>query len=119
MSLKSFVSGNTPLQSVKVAGVTAANSAIILPANAFIQSIIVVGNNANAITGGLKFGTTGGGVDIVAAMPVAGSTIQQITDALLLKRLFSQSATQQIFFDAVTLWNSANVDVRILYNQLS
>lgn len=88
---------------------------LVLPAKGVLLGVFIKNNNGNAITGGLKFGTTNGGVDIVAALAVAGSFIGHTFDAALLKRFFSTSATQQIFIDAVTLWNSANVDVSIPY----
>lgn len=103
---------------LKVSGVVAANAALVLPANALIDYIIVNNTTANAITGGLKFGTSAGATDITVAVAVAGNALIFITDALLLKRIFSTSATQQIFFDTVTLWNSASVDVTIIYKQL-
>lgn len=103
---------------LKVSGVVAANSALVLPANALIDYVIVNNTTANAITGGLKFGTTAGAVDITTAVAVAGNALIFITDALLLKRIFSTTATQQIFFDAVAAWNSASVDVTIIFKQL-
>jgi hypothetical protein len=103
---------------LKVAGAVAANSALVLPANALIDYVVVLNTTANAITGGLKFGTTAGATDITVAVAIAGNALIFITDALLLRRIFSTSATQQIFFDAVAAWNSASVDVTIVYKQL-
>ncbi len=98
--------------------VTSANSSIIMPANSVIDYIIVKNNTANAITGGLKFGTTAGATDIVAALAVGASALVFVLDAVLLLRIFSTSATQQIFIDAVAAWNSASVDITIVYKQL-
>lgn len=98
--------------------VVAANSSITMPVNSIIDYIIVKNNTANAITGGLKFGTTVGATDIVAALAVAGSSLIFVLDAALLLRIFSTSATQQIFIDAVVAWNSASVDITIVYKQL-
>ena len=109
------VLGSVPTTRSKVAGVVAANSAITLPANALIDSIIVKNNTANAVTGGLKFGTTNGGVDIAAALAVGANALVTITDAALLLRYFSATVAQQIFIDAVAAWNSANVDITIVY----
>jgi hypothetical protein len=88
-------------------------SSFIVPARKIIDRVIVTNNNGNAITGGLKFGTTNGGIDVVAALAVAGNSISVISDATLLKRLFSRTLDQAIFFDTVTLWNSANVDIYV------
>lgn len=102
----------------KLTAVVAANSAIVLPANSVIDYIIVKNNTANAITGGLKFGTTSGAVDIVAALAVGANALTFVLDAALLLRIFSTTATQQIFIDAVAAWNSASVDITVVYKQL-
>ena len=117
--LLGMTQGNCPTVLVRALGLTAANSSIILPANAVIDFIVLINNNANAVTGGLKIGTTLAGSDIVAAQAVAGNSINVVSDAALLKRMFSQTATQQIFVDAVSAWNSANVDLKICYSQFS
>lgn len=97
----------------RVAGITSANSSITLPAGMAILKLCVVNNNANTITGGLKFGTSSGGTQIVVALPVAGSARVCVPDASLLLPMFATA--QQVFIDAVTAWNSANVDVTIWY----
>lgn len=116
--MPSFAPPSVPINKIKLTGVTAANSAISIPANGLVDYIIVNSTNANAITGGLKFGTTAGAIDVCAAMAVAGNSLTYVTDALLLKRIFSTSASQQLFFDAVTLWNGASVDVTVVYKQI-
>lgn len=107
------------IRKLTAAGLTIADSSMTLPANAYIQRIIVKNNTANAVTGGLKFGTTNGGVDIMAALAVGASVLVTDIGTGLLKSLFSLTATQQIFIDAVAAWNSANVDVTIIYVQLT
>jgi hypothetical protein len=106
------------LQRITLNGQTAANN-FILPANCVLREILVFNTTANAITGGLKFGTTSGATDIAAALAVAASLTSFLTDALMLKRYFSPTAIQQIFFDAVVSWNSANVNINILYENLN
>lgn len=106
------------LQKITLTAQTAAGN-FILPANCVIREILVFNTTANAITGGLKFGTTAGATDIAAALAVAASVTAFLTDALMLKRFFSPTATQQIFFDAVVAWNSANVNITILYENLN
>lgn len=102
-----------PTQRIFLPGLTTANSSTILPARAIISQIFAVNNTGNAVTGGLKFGTTNGGVDIVAALTVAAS-VASPPATLLLPRFATQ---QQIFIDAAISWNSANVDITILYVQ--
>ncbi len=101
------------MQRIVLSGVISATSAA-LPANSYISQIFVKNNSANAVTGGLKFGTASGGVDIVAALPVAAS-VYTVPASLLLSRF---PAAQTIFIDAVAAWNSANVDITIVYGQL-
>lgn len=116
--MPSFVPPAVQFSTIKLTGITAANSAIVIPARCIVDDIVVMNTNGNAITGGLKFGTTAGAADVCASVAVAGSSVGYITDALMLKRLFSTSASQQLFFDAVTLWNGASVDVTVVYKQL-
>lgn len=112
------VASNVGTNSIKLVGIVAANSGAVIPINGYIQQIIIVNTTANAITGGLKFGTSAGATDVAAAVAVGANAITFITDALLLKRWFSASAAQTIFFDTVTLWNSASVNVTIVWGQL-
>lgn len=102
--------GGNPTQIDYVRGVTSAGT-WTRPANARLSRIYVKNNNANAITGGLKFGTSVGGVDIVAALAVGASVS---VDAAPLLSLMSAAAST-VFFTAVTAWNSANVDVAFEY----
>lgn len=117
----SFPTSNQPnfnmQQDISLLTQTAAAS-FFLPPSAYITGLMVQNKTANAITGGLKFGTTAGGVDIVAALAIAGSAFGFVTDALMLKRFFSAAAAQQIFYDAVVSWNSASVQIDVMYNQL-
>ena len=99
--------------------ITGANSSIVLPANAYILGIQVENLTANAVTGGLKIGTTAGGVDVVAALTVGASAKTFVLDAALLLRFFSSTAPQTIYLDAVTAWNSAKLNVRVIYTVLA
>lgn len=104
------------VSSLKATSVTAANSTMVLPGRSYIMAIAVVNNTGNAITGGLKFGTTSGATDIVVALTVGANATTFIADAAILKRTFLSS--QQLFFDAVASFNSANVDVTVYYAPL-
>lgn len=110
----SFV-GAPVVRRVLLSNVSAANSALTLPARVKMLGAYVHNQTANAVTGGLKFGTTNGGVDIIAALAVAGVVDNVSADISLLK--VSWAATQQIFIDAVTSWNSAVVDIVIEYQE--
>lgn len=108
---------STQVGKLQAFAVTAANSALILPANAQILNIIVTNTTGNAITGGLKIGTTAGATDIATALAVGANGFVSLGTNLL-KSIFSSSATQQIFIDAVGSWGSASVTITIPYIQL-
>lgn len=96
----------------------AADSTATIPAGHYIQHIFIENTTANAITGGVKIGTTAGGIDILVALAVGASAITFVTDALLLKRWFSTSADQTIYIEDVTAWNSASLTVTIVLGRL-
>jgi hypothetical protein len=102
---------------VNIAAATIAGS-FVVPAGYMIQDVIIVNSTANAITGGLKFGTSGGAADVIAAQAVAGNAILNVADTALLKRFFSATANQTISYDAVTAWNSANVRIAVVLAQV-
>ena len=100
---------------------TTANSPV-LPANAYIEGIIIQETTGNAITGGIDIGTAGSSDQtIVAAFAIGANCVCAITDAALLKKVFPTSGTtgpaaQQIFFNAHTNWtDAASINVTILY----
>ena len=91
--------------------VTAANSAFTLPKGWMIEQIIYRNTTANAVTGGIKIGTTAGAADIVAAQAIGANAVGHVTAANILLRFFSATASQQIFIDAVTAWNAASLEL--------
>lgn len=97
---------------------TTANATVVIPAGQFITGIVFKGNNANAVTGGIKIGTSSGATDVVAAQAVAGNSLAMITDAALLKKVFSYSVDQTLYVQAVSAWNSANVDIVFIIGNL-
>ena len=100
---------------------TTANSPV-LPANAYIEGIIIQETTGNAITGGIDIGIAGSSdATIVSAFAIGANCVCAITDAALLKKVFPTSGTtgpaaQQIFFNAHTNWtDAASINVTILY----
>jgi hypothetical protein len=93
------------------------NGTLLVPKGYAIDQIIVNETSGNAVTGGIKIGTTSGATDVVVALAVAGNSLQVILDATLLKRMFSFSADQTLFVQTVTLWNSASVDIYVKLNR--
>jgi len=103
--------------SIAKTGITAQDFAsLVLPAGAYINQIVVANTTANAVTGGIKVGTTAGGTDVVAALTCAANCLTFVADASLSKRIFSATAAQTLSIDAVTGWNSASVDVTVFYS---
>lgn len=91
---------------------TAGSISSCVTAKYAITHIFIENTTANAITGGLKIGTTAGATDVVAAQAVGANALIVISDASILKRLFNTGSTAQtIYFDAVTSWNSASINI--------
>lgn len=101
-----------PMPRAAVIGATANTTVSIPPAHA-IDKVIVHNTTANAVTGGLRIGTSAAGTDVVVALTVGANALVHITDSALLKRVFSMTASQTLFLEAVTAWNSANLNVYI------
>ena len=102
----------------KVIKTLAANGTISVPAGHCIDFIAVNETNGADVTGGLRFGTTGGGTDIVAAFACAANSLNVIADSSILKRVFSVSAAQTVFIEAVVAWNGASVNVYVTFSRL-
>lgn len=102
----------------KLTGVTG-NTTTFIPAGYSIVQIHFVNNTTNAVTGGIRIGTTGGGTDVAVAIAVGASSIVSALDSAVLKKLFSTSAAQTLFLEAVVAWNSANLDIYFVIQQLT
>lgn len=92
----------------------AAAGNVAIPQYARITDITVRNQTANAVTGGIKFGTTNGGTDVIAALAVAASVVAR--DVSVLKTSYAAAGT--LYFDAVTAWNSAVVDIIVEWVEL-
>lgn len=95
----------------RLTAITDGTSGLSVPAGYFIDNISIQNTNANAITGGLKIGTTTGATDVLLAVAIGANAILKVPDALLLKTSFSTTAVQTLFVQTVTLWNSANINL--------
>jgi len=84
-----------------------------------IRDIFINNTTANAVTGGVKFGTTLGGTDVITAQAVGANGKVRVLDSDLSKSFFSTSAHQTIYFDAVTAWNSASLNLHIKLDRLN
>lgn len=97
------------VQSVAVAN--NANTTLVIPFGYMIFGCSMVESNSHAVTGGVKVGTTSGGADVVAAQTVNPLAAVGLTDAAILKKMFSATVDQTLFIQPVTSWNSAIVTV--------
>lgn len=89
-----------------------ANTTTSILAGWAIDNIFVVNTTANAVTGGIRIGTTAGGTDVLGATAVGGNAVLDVNSTLL-KRLFSTGSETTLYVEAVTAWNSASLNIRI------
>lgn len=95
---------------VAVIAATAAGS-FVVPAGHMIENIVITGNNGNAVTGGIKIGTSAGGTQVVTAQAVAANSLNVVPVANITLKLFSKTVDTTLYFDAVTAFASANIDI--------
>lgn len=86
---------------------------LTVPRNYCVEAIRVVNFTGNAMTGGLKIGTSAGATDVVAAQTIGAAGVYRIQEASILKNILSLSATSTLYFDAVTAWNGAVISLWI------
>lgn len=95
------------------------NTTVSIPAGYSILQIVVENTTGNAVTGGIRIGTTAGGVDVVTAIAVSANALFVITDTVLLKSIFSLSTDTTLYIETVTLWNSANLNIRFVLRKIN
>lgn len=122
----SHASSNTDLPAINYLGgensiilsaVTGDTTATIPPGYA-LRDIAIYNTTANAVTGGIKIGTTSGAVDVVAAQAVGANAYLLVPAADILLRLFSATASQTLFIQDVTAWNSASLNIVITLDRV-
>src|SRR6266700_3679556 len=97
-----------------IASGTASVALGILPANYYIEDIVLAEAARNAITGPINIGSSAGDNDIVAALAVGANALIVVPNASVLKRAFSTIAPTNLFVSAVTSWNGASINVKAL-----
>jgi hypothetical protein len=110
-----FTPGAVPINGVARALSKAAAFTIDIPQGARVRAIHVRNKTANAVTGGVKVGTTLGGTDVVAAGAVAASFVGTF---LPLISAVNTAAVRTLYFDAVTAFNSAVLDIAVEWEDL-
>lgn len=98
---------------------TTANTTAVIPAGYIIDAIVINNTTGNAVTGGIKIGTTSGGTDVVLALAVGANSLQTVPDATILKRVFSMSVDTTLYIQTVTLWNSASLDIYLTLQKVN
>lgn len=104
--MSSFGAAVSPVALPRLSAV-AANATFVLPAGCVLERVYIRNNTANAVTGGVRIGTTDGGVDVVVALAVGANGM--VDTASLLSLLASTATT--LYIQAVTLWNGASLDI--------
>jgi hypothetical protein len=94
--------------------VNTSNFTMTVPAGQQIIAIQLRETANNAITGGLKIGTTDGGTDVVTAQAVGALGNLVIADAAILLKVFSISVDTTLYLQAVVAWNNASLNVAML-----
>lgn len=92
-----------------------ANGQLVLPAGVMIRRIYFRNRTANAVTGGIRIGTSAGGTQVVTAQAIAANAIVSVLPTIE----NYQAAAQTLFVEAVTSWNSAQVDVNVTYEEIT
>lgn len=95
-----------------------ANTSIVIAAGYAIVGLYAKNTTANAVTGGIKIGTSSGGTDVVDALGIGANAEFFIVDAPLLKRFFSFASPQTLHVHAITAWNGANIELRLVLQLL-
>lgn len=111
-----FTKGHNKVRGKRVVQKLAANGTVTLPKGAYLDAIWFRNRTANAVTGGIRVGTTNGGTEVVAAQAVAGSSVSKNLPTV---GAYSATADTVLYVQAVTAWNSAVVDVLIEYTEIT
>lgn len=99
-----------------VAQLVGANAQLNLPTYSEITRIYLCNRTTNAVTGGIRIGTSPGGTQVVTAQAVAGTADLPISVAPSVNAILA--TVQILYVEAVTAWNNALVDVVVEYRRL-
>lgn len=95
------------------------NSTVVVPKGYAIEMIYIKNTTANAITGGIKLGTTSGGTDVLNALAVAGSFNNVVENSsVVLKKFFSDTANTTLYLQAVSSWNNASLNFALILRRV-
>ena len=118
MAVLQYIDGVLRAQTGLVTATLTSNGTVSVPAAYAIMGLVLRNTTANAITGGVRIGTTDGGIDVAVAIAVGASAIIGVPDATVLKKYFSASAATTLYIQAVTSWNSASLNVAVVISKV-
>jgi hypothetical protein len=95
-----------------------ADTTISIPAGWSIERIHFAETSGNAVTGGIKIGTTSGASDVVAPQSVGANALGTIAETSIDKRIFSRSSAQVLFIEAVASWSGASVELSFVLKKV-
>lgn len=93
---------------------TTGNITVVIPKGYILDKVYMKNTSVNAVSGGIRIGTTSGNTDVMLVSTVGAGYNDVIDSAAagLTKKMFLQGDTQDttLYVQAVTAWNSASVD---------
>ena len=92
-----------------------ANGTVVIPAGVLLRRLYFRNRTANAVTGGIRVGTAAAGTQVVTAQAVGANAVASVLASI---ESYSTS-TQTLYIEAVTAWNSADVDVVVVYEEIT
>jgi hypothetical protein len=95
-----------------------ANGNVNIPAGYLIGDITLNNTTANAVTGGIKLGTTSGGTEVLASVAVSANAKVIVRSSSFSAVPYSPSAVTILYIGAVSSWNSASVIVTVQVNRM-
>ncbi len=108
---------NAPFAAVIASGI-ANNFTAVLPASTYIRDIIYQETSGATVTGGMFVGSAATTSDVQRGVSLAAAGLNVTSDIVMVKRAFSSSAPQTLFFGAFSAagsMNQAQVIATVIY----
>jgi hypothetical protein len=95
------------------------NQSFNLPANCYIEQILIRNHAGTSVSGGVNVGTAAAGAEIVNAYNVPADSVVAVSSGAMLLRWFNTSAVQAIHVGQVTSTAACNLTVHVVYGNLN
>lgn len=116
MSLPDFFQkGHGKVRGRRVAKLSA-NGTLVLPKGIMLDQVYFRNRTANAVTGGIRVGTSAAGTQVVTAQAVAANAVARVNPTI---PAYTAGADTTLYVEAVTSWNGAVVDVLVEYTEVT